>query len=208
MAKALTAVIVASGPSARGFVPPAGVLVIAVNGAIDWLARADYFFTLDPSQENVKRMRNQRHGVNYNIALPEGGPLPAPKVNRWLRVSGRGSEPEQKGSPDWWLWRLGAVLGLCTHMGSIHTGNSAWGALGMAYHLGATKVALVGVDANAEPRVEGGRSRDLSHLPILFESAIKQMDIVNCGAMRSRVPAMTIEEGMQWLRAGRSTELN
>lgn len=33
----MRAVIVANGPSAAGFIPPPGVTVIAVNGAIDWL---------------------------------------------------------------------------------------------------------------------------------------------------------------------------
>lgn len=37
-------IIVGSGPSAANFVAPRGVPIIAVNGAIDWLNRASYFF--------------------------------------------------------------------------------------------------------------------------------------------------------------------
>lgn len=48
------AVIVASGPSAAGFVPPDDVTVIAVNGAISWLERADYWFSLDASAANQR----------------------------------------------------------------------------------------------------------------------------------------------------------
>nr|WP_298117431.1 hypothetical protein [uncultured Pseudomonas sp.] len=188
-------VIVASGPSAQGFVPPPGVVVIAVNGAIEWLVRADYWFTLDPSPINLERMHRPRHGVTYCAALNEPAPL---WVRRFVRVAARGQEPEP-GTPEWWLWRWSAVKTLSTEHGCIHTGNSAWGALGLAYHLGAERVALVGVDASADERIEGGRCRDLSHLPLLFESALPQIELLNCGAMRSRVPKMTIKEGMEWL---------
>ena len=58
-------IIVASGPSAAGFVPPRGVPIIAVNGAIDWLSRASYFFTLDPSRDNIRRLRIRRRNVHY-----------------------------------------------------------------------------------------------------------------------------------------------
>ncbi len=49
-------IIVGSGPSAANFVAPRGVPIIAVNGAIDWLNRASYFFTLDPSPDNMRRV--------------------------------------------------------------------------------------------------------------------------------------------------------
>lgn len=188
-------VIVASGPSACGFVPPSGATVIAVNGAIEWLPRADYWFTLDPSPVNLERMHRPRHGVTYCAALAEEAPL---WVRRFKRIAARGAEPEA-GTPQWWLWRWSAVPTLCTEHGCIHTGNSAWGALGLAYHLGAERVALVGVDASGDERIEGGRCRNLGHLPLLFESALPQISLINCGAMRSAVPKMTIEEGMKWL---------
>lgn len=188
--------IVASGPSARGFVPPDDVTVIAVNGAVDWLSRADYWFTLDPSPVNVDRMRHQRPGVKYCAAF-NGLTLPAVEV--FTRVSDRGAEPLTDGTPEWWLWRWSAVRTLCSEPGHIHTGNSAWGALGLAYHLGAERVALVGVDADDSERIEGGRCNDLSHLPLLFESAMPQIGMVCCGAMQSSVPNKTIAEGMKWL---------
>jgi hypothetical protein len=171
------------------------VVVIAVNGAIEWLPRADYWFTLDPSPINMERMNNPRAGVTYCAALNEPAPL---WVRRFERVAGRGQEPST-GTPEWWLWRWSAVKTISTTPGKIHTGNSAWGALGLAYHLGAERVALVGVDASGEDRIEGGKCRNLSHLPSLFESAMPQIKMVNCGHMNSMVPKMTIDEGMQWL---------
>lgn len=192
------AVIVASGPSAAGFVPPDGVTVIAVNGAIEWLARVDYWFTLDPSDANRRRWRNPRAGVQYCAALPlEWRGVPA-HVQRYERVCAADSFPYEPKSPEGWMRRWRAVPRLCDEPGKIHTGNSAWGALGLAYHLGAQRVALVGVDATQEPRVEGGEPNNLSHLPMLFASALDQIELVSCGRMGG-VPQMTIEEGMAWL---------
>ena len=189
-------VIVASGPSARGFTPPPGMTVIAVNGAIEWLPRADYFFTLDWADINMKRLRERRKGVRYCAAFP---------LNRWMldqdirffhRISGKyPAEPRPIGSPEWWCWRLEAHPGLCEDKGSIATGNSAYGALGLAYHLGFRDVALIGVDATADMRVEGGHSRNLSHLPLLFQSALAQVRVTSCGRMRG-IPQMAFHEWM------------
>lgn len=190
-------VIVASGQSAKGFIPPDDVTVIAVNGAIEWLSRADYWFSLDPSKVNLERVCNPRQGVDYHMAVGAETGLPS-HCTRWIRYSERGDEPE-KNTIDWWLWRWSAVKTLCENKPFIHTGNSAWGALGLAYHLGAEKVMLVGVDADSNPRVEGGIPNNLCHLPELFNSAIGQIDFINCGNMESDVPKMTIDEGLKWL---------
>lgn len=194
----MRAVIVASGPSAQGFVPPDDVPVIAVNGAIRWLPRADHWFSLDASPVNRANLRIAADkGVACHVA---GHPwLLHPSCMRlatyWQRVDSLGSysEPSPEGSPEWWLWRLGAKRGICKQPLHINTGNSAWGALGLAWHLGYRDVALVGVDASTEPRVEGGCSDNLTHLPLLFESALLDMRVVSCGALAS-IPQSTFEE--------------
>lgn len=191
-------VIVANGPSAAGFVPPDGVTVISVNGAIDWLLRADYFFTLDPSAENLRRLNCQRIGVRYHYAYTERLPLRA-RAEYWERIPGTPFCDPVPGTPQWWANRWGCKLGLSNRVGQIHTGNSAWGALGLAFHLGASRVALVGVDASADVRVTGGIPGNLSHLPLLFESAMGQIELINCGRMVSKLPKMTISDGMNWL---------
>ncbi|MHA7916017.1 hypothetical protein [Alloalcanivorax xenomutans] len=193
----MNVIIVASGPSARGFRPPDGLTVIAVNGAIDWISRADYWFTLDPSPDNVHRMTERRPGVHYCAAVPPETELPSGVV-RFERVASDGPVPRDPRTPEDWLCRWGAVPGLSINPNTIHTGNSAYGALGLAYHLGAHKVALVGVDATGEDRVEGGTPGNLSHLPLLFASALDQMDIVSCGRLTG-VPQMSVAEGMAWL---------
>lgn len=184
--------IVASGPSARGFVPPDDITVIAVNGAIDWIQRADYAFTLDPSKVNMARQL-KRYDVRYVIALPAGYRRVDPNIIRYRRIAYRGEEPTDKSSAAWLLWRFAAVKGLSTEPGCIHTGNSSWGALGLAYHLGATSVALVGVDGNSEPKVDGGSSGNLAHLGELFASAIGQIDVVSCGALNT-IPQISFED--------------
>ncbi|WP_339617208.1 hypothetical protein [uncultured Gilvimarinus sp.] len=197
----MRAVIVASGPSASGFVPPKGVAVFAVNGAIDWLSKADHWFTLDPSDANMRRLCSPRRGVVYHAALPRNFVLGAAHVRRYERVSARGPEPSPKHTPQWWLWRWSAVCGLSHKVGRINTGNSAWGALQLAYQMGFKKILLVGVDASTALRVDGGAPSNLSHLPLLFESAMGQIDIVNAGGMQSRLPNMTIDKGVQWLKS-------
>jgi len=185
------AIIVASGPSAKGFTPPEDVIVIAVNGAIDWIPRADYFFTLDPSTENMKRLTYRRPGVIYCVAG-----FSVPDALCFERIAYRSyPEPHDKNSPEWWAWRLQAVEKLCTEADKIHTGNSAWGALGLAYHLGIKRAALIGVDASDETRIEGGKSGNLSHLPSLFSSATQQIDVVSLGKLNS-IPQMTLAD---WL---------
>lgn len=189
-------IIVGGGPSAKGFVAPEGVSVIAVNGAINWLNRADYCFTLDPSPINMALMLNQKPDVKYYAAVPESVYLP-PGVKRMKRIAKRGSEPADKKSVDWLLWRYSCVKTLCTTPGEIHTGNSSWGALGLAYHLGFKHVALIGVDGTSEPTLCGRKTGDHRHLNALFESAIGQINVVSCGGVNS-IPQMSIGD---WLCA-------
>lgn len=187
------AIIVASGPSARHFVPPPDVTIIAVNGAVEWLPRVDYFFTLDFSAVNTARLIKRRRGVSYHCA---GLNRAISGIVSYRRVAHRGKEPEPKNTPEWWLWRWSAVCGLSENKAEIHTGNSAWGALGLAYHLGFQEVALVGVDATNTPRLEGGMTNNLSHLPLLFSSALTQINVVSCGELTG-IPRMSVEE---WLK--------
>lgn len=173
-------VIVGSGPSASGFIPPAGLTIIAVNGAIEWLPRAEYWFSLDDSPKNITCATQQRSGVTYYSA---GWRCAIPGVKNLRRESWRGTEPEDKNSPEWWFWRWSCKPGLSTDRGAVNTGNSAYGALNLAYHLGFRDVALIGVDATDEERIEGGKPNNLAHLPLLFRSALAQVNVVSCGKL-------------------------
>lgn len=175
-------IIVASGPSAAGFLPPSDIKTICVNGVIQWIGRADYWFTLDCTPQNLRHCRNPRRFVSYVAALPERYNLPD-HVVRMQRIP------------------AGDTPGLSEIPGVIHSGNSAFGALGLAYHLGAKKVILVGVDGTDDRRVDGGHSGDLSHLPALFQSAVGQIEMVNCGKLDAPlIPKMTIKDALEWVR--------
>lgn len=182
-------IIVASGASAKGFVPPDNIPVIAVNGVIEWIERADYFFTLDPSTENIKRMRNRREGTRYFAAVPSNYYNLPSHVDKMLRIVGRG------------FGNVQAQKGLCKEPHNIHTGNSAWGALGLAYHMGAKRVLIIGVDGDNSPRCEGGYSRDLSHLSELFLTALNDIKIVNCGNL-TRFEKTDLNKAVEWLKTG------
>jgi hypothetical protein len=186
------AIIVASGPSAAPMrtmkVNSKEIAVIAVNGALDWCRHFSYWFTLDPSRVNRKRMRTYRHNAKYFIAYPKGQILIPSYVTRLERYSPVVNPFDASKNP--------CAIGLNTAANVINSGNSAYGALGLAYHLGFEKVALIGVDANDEERIDGGNSRDLSHLPELFESAMHQIDIVNLGDMKSEIPTMNLQDFM------------
>jgi len=165
--------IVASGPSFR--TTPFDNLkdhvhVIAVKGAIFGLPRADSWITVDANRRTRQRIMSpeqRKEGTRYYAAVPEDFGRPDARL-LWHR-----NPPE----PDiHWLHRISGI-GLSEDASRLHTGNSAFGALGLAYHMGAKKVALFGVDGTQEPYGIGlGRPRgSLAHLPALFSSAATQL---------------------------------
>lgn len=176
-------IIVGDGPSAQGFVPPAGVTVFAVKRTITWLTRADYWFTLDPNADAMRLMLNRKPGVKYVCACDDVTRIPA-GVTKMRRKVSREQEPAEHGCPHWWAWRWGSVFGLSETPGTINTGNSAYGALGLAYLLGYRSALLVGVDGTTDARKSDGKTpNNLSHLPLLFQSALGQVDVRTVGAM-------------------------
>jgi hypothetical protein len=176
---------------------PNRIFVIGVNAAGYWLPRVDAFFTLDPSPRNRWIMRHQRKGVQYyaavpaNYGTPRAHPHHRPPKERGVvfmrRVSGNGP--------------MGSAPGMNPDPGKINTGNSAWGALGLAHHFGARKIGLIGVDGNREVRVSGSRPQSLDHLPWLFSTYDGPAEVRN-GAPGSAVtcfPKYTIHEVIEWL---------
>lgn len=193
------AIILASGPSALGFKPPPDVPVIAVNGAIDLIEHPAFFHTTDWSPVNLHRLRTQRSGTIYTAAYPKHRQT---IHDVWYFARGEeGKTPPHHvkvGSPEWRVWRWVVQLGLSEDPHVINVGNSAYGALGLAYHLGFRHVATLGVDcAPPYTRIEGGTSGDLSHVPVMFASARRFISITSCGHMRAvGIPNTTLG---QWL---------
>lgn len=183
-------IIVCSGLSAKGFTPPEGVAVIAVNGAIDWLERADYFFTLDPSAVNIARINKKRSGVKYYAAFNK----PIPGAITLKRIE----SPRMGGG------RYDGVAGLASDLGEVNTGNSAYGALNLAVHMGAEKIVFIGLDGGGS-RVEGGRSCCLEHLPRLFDTVADSVKarVINASphSLICCFEKMNIDEALKWITA-------
>lgn len=211
-ARAERVLIVASGPSQRSLVPGAivaaaanGVHVIAVNNALVWADSAASWFTLDPDQRALPLMRARRAGVVHYAAVPAdyGRPdaqiayhriAPPSGVIYLRRLTGPGP--------------LGCRYGLSEDPGAVHTGNSAWGALGLAYLMQAYRVAFVGLDGTRAGYAYGPRRpfRNFAHLPALFASALPQLaarglEVVN-GSPASRVTCfrrVTPQAAVDWI---------
>lgn len=167
--------IIASGPSYRDFnfrLLAPHVHIIAVKGAIEGLGRrAHSWITVDANRK--VRMQWMGHltrvpGVKYYAAVPEDYGTAEARM-KWHRP------PAEEGIH--YLKRI-TGLGLSEDPSIIHTGNSAWAALGLAYHMQAKRIALIGVDGTQEAYGVGkGAPRgDLSHLSALFATAQTQID--------------------------------
>jgi hypothetical protein len=176
-------IIVGSSPEAQSYYKHKDWTTIAVNGAIDICKNdADYWFTLDPGSENLERMLNRHRYPNtiFYAAVPETietSEAPVPYMRRKFPKNIR------------YLKRSTIDCGLSKDKGIIHTGNSAFGALGLAYHMGAKNVILLGVNGDSGKRFDGSNcARSIEHLPKLFESAVynDQMTIYN-GNINSKI---------------------
>lgn len=195
--------IVADGPSAaalRERVIPRGVRVIAVNGAITWIPRADEYFTLDPDLRQRNLMRDPRPDVRYYAAVPPGYGTPnagalahRPPAERGVtflhRICGRGP--------------MGARYGMCRDPECISSGNSAWGALNRGCHIDPPGIGLFGVDGTRAKRMSGGHPRSLGHLPELFNSYDGD-PVVVLGSPHSQItgfPKGRPDEVLEWLQS-------
>lgn len=190
-AHARKVIIVACGPSLRQIQLSRlleddlkDAYVIAVNRAHDWLPQMDAFFTLDPNEWFHEMAFNRmRPNVTYYVGVPEDyGQMDARMYTHRVpvargpiylhRVTGGGFMRSKRR--------------LCTKTDSIHTGNSAYGALGIAFHLCRAhpelyvqkKILFLGLDGTRQKYAYGdqGPLGSLSHLPMLFQSTRKQLE--------------------------------
>lgn len=196
--------IYGTGPSIGDIqwkLPSLDVKTIAINAAINYI-KADFWFTLDPGTLNRLLMSRQRNGTIYYAAVPDD--YGTKSATYWRhrasaegnviflrRITGDGFSASKEG--------------LSPNNYSIHTGNSAWGALQLAVHMGARKIALFGVDGYGNYYM-GGKPRDLSMMADLFESAVGDLqrlgvEVVN-GSPYSVVncfPKLEAKEALQWI---------
>ncbi len=196
--------IAGSGPSLAAMVRQSIPFcqVIAVNGAVHQV-QADHWFTLDPSTANRDRMRRPIPGVRYWAAVPPDYGTPSAQTAEMRTPADAHVTYLQRLVGD---GTLGSRPGLSSDPGAIHTGNSAYGALGLAYLMGARRIVLVGVDGAGGYHGAAGAPRDLRHLPDLFASAVPQLasagvQVVNA-SMESTIqcfPKMRFKEALRWM---------
>lgn len=166
--------IVACGPSVEGcdINVPDSVHVIAVNGAVLWAPVVHTFFSLDPCPYIDALVSRKRPGVRYVLAVPDDygsrhAKHPyhrAPRdvgVTYLRRVTGVGP--------------FSSAMGLSEDPQAINTGNSAYGALGLAYHMRPQRIALLGLDGAGGHAYSTEPSQNLGHLPPLFASTLPQL---------------------------------
>lgn len=185
--------IVGDGPSAeilRHKVLPQSIYIIGVNAASVWLPRCDAFFTCFPDRRIRLMMQNRRVGTRYFCAAP----------SNYGSVFGKGDMAGPREKNVTFFRRLDDQHGICPEPGVVFGGNSVWGALGLVHHMAAKRVAIVGLDANDEPRVSGGRP-NLPDLNELFAGYDGKPKVVN-GSPRSNIeafPRMGVGEAISWL---------
>lgn len=198
--------IVCSGPSLNGLSREAlkatGAYVIAVNSSVK-LVDAHAFFTCDPSDKNRELLRNQIAGVKYYAAVPADYGEPhakpyhrdPPEVNVTFLRRLKGDGP--------WSHRPG----FSEERDAINTGNSAYGAANLAYHIGPRRIAFFGMDGGGgyADGLEGTHG-DLSHLSQIFGTALrffdkKRIQVLNASpnSLVTCFRRCSIEDGIKWI---------
>ena len=188
-------IIVCSGASSEGFTPPEDCTVIAVNNTINWLSRADYFFTLDPIFHELFNPENRREGVEYCIAFPRK----FPNCTMYDRITDT-SETAVHGHTG----TMKGKRGLSDN--GISNGNSAYGALNLAYLFGFDKLVFIGLDAGGKrhkSEKHPEHPKEYIHLKELFDSALEQVKgrVINASpkSKLGTFPKMNHQDAMEWL---------
>lgn len=181
-----------------------GVHVITVNAAVKACAFANDWFTLDFDKRTRTIAAGCRSSTRTVVAIPDDFGTPNARVpahrcrppTRPLylrRLEGNGP--------------LKAKSGLSNDPGSIHTGNSAYGALGLAWLMKPSMVGLLGLDGTTYPGwPTNHQPRRLDHLNSIFSTALPQLrensvsvmvgnpeSLVNC------FPRLSADELIDWI---------
>lgn len=193
--------IVGSGPSA-GQVDwastkfPSNVIIIAVKEAIDHIPQATHWMTIDGNDKSRRLLTNKREGVRYYAGVSERFLGPYEGIHFLRRISG--------------VAPRGGRFGLAEDRDSIHAGNSGYAALGLAYHMNAKRIVLLGIDAIGGYFFDKNDGpNNLTSLPALFKSAVEQLnhrhiEVVNASEL-SKIdcfPKMPVAAALNWLAEG------
>lgn len=212
--------IIAGGDSLRGVdlspLRRPDIATIAVNDAI-LHTHADYWITVDPNPAaNKPLVVHQRPNTTYFAAVPEGyGWENNPDSN--FRFPARADVT--------YLHRIVPFNGfsynyaLAEDPSQIRTGDSSYGALGLAYHLRPSRIVIFGWDGGGRRHWFDTKPTDvpfdtgtpacatyLSYLPVIARAALPQLKARNIqirtGSLVSRIDAfdkLSPEAAIAWL---------
>lgn len=155
--------------------------IITVNNVIKYLERADYWMTVDPmTKEGDPQpcMVKQIPGVKYYCAFPnlQEKPFDLPYYKTVENVNYLERIVPEKGKYQ-----------LQEDKRKITTGDSVYGALGLAYHMGAKRIVLLGVDGYgyghwydpASPYNAYGmrdfKKKYLDNIPGIYQNSVEQL---------------------------------
>lgn len=186
-----------------------GVHVIGINRSLAWYPEPDSWFTLDPDPKNFQYLKKDDTVKKY-VAVPKDyGQRDArvhyhqnkpifEHVHYLERLTGAG--------------RFGCRAGLAEDPSQISTGNSAYGAFGLAYHMKPKRITLLGVDgerAMGYAFMEGRPTLSLGHLPWLFATTVGQLRLAEIAVMNgspnSTVPCFqkaSPDNAVEWAMEG------
>lgn len=174
-----TIVIVGGGRSLIGFqfkrLIDTGYYIITVNDSGKIIPFANAWFTLDPWGLCGPQLPCDNFTGTLYAAVPSNFGTPG-------AISSHQKLPTAKIT---YLHRVSGKTGLSENTDTIHTGNSGYGALGLAYHMRPRRILLLGIDGDiGYYYTKRKNNRELLHLPALFEQAVPQLqerniDVIN-----------------------------
>lgn len=114
--------------------------IIAVNHSVEHMPRADFWITVDPMYMGKPQspMLNMRSDCKYYCAFPDLDKIPKGEAVHYTKV--QGVHYLERIVPE------DGVYKLQEDKNKITTGDSCFGALGLAYHMRPKLIVILGVD--------------------------------------------------------------
>lgn len=114
--------------------------IIAVNHSVEHMDRADFWITVDPMYQGKPQspMLNMRKDCKYYCAFPDLDKIPKGEAIHYTKV--KGVHYLERIVPE------DGVYKLQEDRNKITTGDSCFGALGLAYHFRPKLIVILGVD--------------------------------------------------------------
>ena len=196
-------------------------VIITVNNVVYHIPRADYWITVDPMSHGKpqRAMVDRVDGVYYFCAYPDIKKFP---FDAKFYKTVNGIHYLERIFPEDYSGKLNIPkvgdYSLQEDKDKITTGNSCYGALGLAYHFEAKKIAMIGVDGygyghwynKLDPYSSGWKDKEgdyLARIPPIYASSVKQFKKrkteVVLGSPDSPIDCfdkMSPEEAIKWLK--------